>query len=89
MKKIHAFLRSLPLYLLVFATIGVCFWQDSLPVSQVIHSLFLIIILVVSGLLINLWISNHIENFLVPQSDTYKSTKKVFESEKRSARMEK
>jgi hypothetical protein len=89
MKKLHAFFRSLPLYLLVIVTIGICFWQDTLPVAQFVHSLFLIIILLVSGLLINHWISNHIENFLVPQSFIYEQKRKEFESEKKTARMEK
>jgi energy-coupling factor transporter transmembrane protein EcfT len=91
MKIIHSFLRWGVLYLLVLLMLGAGVWEQSLPVISLDHTLLLIAILVLFGILINLWISHNEANFLVSQNEIRKENdeSRQFESSNDQARSEK
>ena len=65
MKRIEIFLHWLPLYFIVALMIGSFLGEEALPISSFGHTLLEIGILVLFGLIINAWISNHEGNFIV------------------------
>lgn len=66
MKKKNAFLRWLPLYLLIFLQLVLFIWEESLPISPISHKLFGSGILIGFFLITNSWISKNEANFIIP-----------------------
>jgi hypothetical protein len=90
MKPFSRFFRWIGLYLLVFAVIAAGFWQESLPVPSMDHSIFLIVLLVILGFLIDRWVNRHPENFLAAPKYMNEVQKHEFgPDEKKTGRMEK
>jgi energy-coupling factor transporter transmembrane protein EcfT len=91
MKIIHSFLRWGVLYLLVLLMVGAGVWEQTLPVISIDHTLLLIGILVLFGILINLWVSHNETNFLVSQNELRKENdeSKQFELSNDEAHSEK
>jgi hypothetical protein len=91
MKIIHSFLRWGVLYLLVLLMVGASIWEQTLPVISIDHTVLLIAILALFGILIIVWINHNETNFLVSQNEIRKENdeSKQFEPSNDEARSEK
>jgi hypothetical protein len=81
MKFFHSLLRWLPCYLLIIATILVCYWEENLPLSYSQHAFLWIATLIISGILLSRWITANECNLLVTSHLTGPSSYELFLSE--------
>jgi amino acid transporter len=72
MKFIHSFLRWGVLYLLFLLMVGASVWEQTLPVISIDHTILLIAILALFGILIIMWINHNETNFLASQNEIRK-----------------
>ena len=92
MKFIHGLSRWGVLYILVILMVAALFWENSLTILPIDHTLLLIGILIFFSILLNSWITHHETNLLVSHmymKQLEKKTKKCEPLEGKEARLEK